>query len=84
MVAATSAVLKEQRFEDEELMADGDAVFARFNYIATLPDGSTATVRVLAYYRLAGSRILVNDVMFDPNLMALLGPLLPPPPGGQP
>jgi hypothetical protein len=31
MVAAISAALKQQRFEDEEFAADGDAVFARFN-----------------------------------------------------
>ena len=64
IVAATSTALREQRFEDEELVADGDVVFARFNYIVTLPDGSTATARALAYYRLADSRIVLNDVMF--------------------
>jgi predicted SnoaL-like aldol condensation-catalyzing enzyme len=83
MVTATSAALKEQRFEDEELVAEGDAVFARFNYIVTLPDGSTRTARALAYYRLADGRIEVNDVMFDPDLMQVLGPLLTPPPGAQ-
>jgi hypothetical protein len=83
MVAATHAALREQRFDDEELVADGDAVFARFNYTATLPDGSTTTVRAMAYYRLADGRIVVNDVMFDPDLMSLLGPLMTPPPDTQ-
>ena len=83
MVAATSAALKEQRFEHEEFAADGDAVSARFNYTAALPDGSTTTVRALAYYRLADGRIVVNDVMFDPDLMSVLGPLIAPPPDGQ-
>ena len=36
MVAATSAALRGQRFEDEEMVAEGDAVFARFTYIVTL------------------------------------------------
>jgi hypothetical protein len=27
-------------------------VTARFNYVLSLPDGSTTTARVLAYYRL--------------------------------
>lgn len=61
-------------------MADGDAVFARFNYTVALPDGSTTTVRTMAYYRLADGRIVVNDVMFDPDLMSLLCPLMAPPP----
>jgi hypothetical protein len=69
-------VLKGQRFEDEELVAEGDVVTARFNYVLTLPDGSTTTARALAYYRLANGRIVVNDVMFDPDLMQVLGPLL--------
>jgi ketosteroid isomerase-like protein len=74
-----SAALRGQRFEDEEMVAEGDAVFARFNYIVTLPDGSIASARALAYYRLADGRIVVNDVMFDPDLMPVLGPLMAPP-----
>ena len=35
---------KAQRFEDEELVAEGDAVLARFNYVLTLVDGSETTV----------------------------------------
>jgi hypothetical protein len=30
-------------------------------------------------YRLADGRIVVNDVMHDPDLMQVLGPLLAPP-----
>jgi ketosteroid isomerase-like protein len=88
MTAATNAALDNaalegQRFEDEELVAEGDAVFARFNYILTLPDGSTTTARTLAYYRLADGKIVLNDVMFDPDLMQVLGQLLAPPPEAQ-
>jgi hypothetical protein len=79
MVTAVNAVLKGQRFEDEELVAEGDVVTARFNYILTLPDGSTTAARTLAYYRLANGRIVVNDVISDPDLMQVLGPLLAPP-----
>jgi ketosteroid isomerase-like protein len=79
MVAATDAVLKGQRFEDEELVAEGDAVFARFNYVLTLPDGTTTSARTIAYYRIANGRIVVNDVMSDPDMMKVLGPLLPSP-----
>ncbi len=77
------SALEGQRFEDEELVAEGDVVFARFNYILTLPDGSTTTARTLAYYRLADGKIVLNDVMFDPDLMLVLGPLLAPPPETQ-
>ena len=49
-------------------------MFARFNYVVTLPEASTTTARTLAYYRLADGRIIVNDVMFDPDLMQVLGP----------
>jgi len=79
MLTATSSV--EQRVDDEELVAEGDAVFARFNHTVTLPDGSTSNSRALAYYRLADGKIVVNDVMFDPNLMEVLGPLMAAPPG---
>ena len=65
------------------MAAEGDSVFARFNYVLTLPDGSTTTVRALAYYHLADGRIVVNDVMFDPDLTSVLGPLMAPPPGKQ-
>jgi len=83
MDAATSTALTEQRFEDEEFAADVDAVFARFNYTAAVPDGRTTTGRALACHRLADGRFVVNDVMFDPDLMSLPGPLIAPPPDGQ-
>ena len=58
-------------------------MFAPFNFVVTIPDGSTTRSRTLAYYRLADGRILVNDVMFYPDLMEVLGPLMAPP-GAQP
>jgi ketosteroid isomerase-like protein len=81
MLTALKSVLVEERFEDEEMAAEGDAVFAHFNHVITLADGTTSTSRALAYYRLAGGKIVVNDVMFDPDLMKVLGPLMQPPPG---
>jgi hypothetical protein len=83
MVAPTSAVVREQRFDDAEVVAEGDVVFARFNFVVTLRGSSTTTSRALAYYRLADGRILVNDVMFDPDLMKVPCPLMAPP-GAQP
>jgi hypothetical protein len=65
--------VKEQRFDDEELVGKENVVFARFHYVLTLPDGSTTTARALACYRLSGGKIVVSDVMFDPDLMKVLG-----------
>jgi hypothetical protein len=59
-------------------------VFARFNHVITLADGSTSTSRALAYYRLHAGKIVINDVMFDPDLMKVLGPLMAPPAGHVP
>jgi len=78
MVAAVDGALKGQRFEDEELVAEGDVVFARFNYFLSLPDGTETMARSLAYYRLADGKIALNDVMHDLDLMQVLGPLLAP------
>jgi ketosteroid isomerase-like protein len=80
MVAAADAVLMGQCFEDEELVAEGDAVFARFNYVLTLPAGTTTSARTIAYYRIANGKIAVNEVMSDPDMMEVLGPLLTSPP----
>jgi ketosteroid isomerase-like protein len=78
MLVATRAALKGQRFEDEEFVAQGDAVFARFNYVLTFPDGSTTSARTMAYYRIADGKIVVNDFMSDPDLMQVLAPILAP------
>jgi predicted SnoaL-like aldol condensation-catalyzing enzyme len=76
VVAGTHGAMKGQRFEGEELVAEGDAVFARFTYLVTVPDGSTTSFRTMAYYRIVDGKIAVNDVMSDPNMMGVLGPLL--------
>jgi hypothetical protein len=66
------------RIDDLELVAEGDAVVARFNHSITLHDGSTTTHRALAYYRLADGKIVVNDVMFVPDLMQVMAGLMAP------
>ena len=50
----------------------------RFNHSVTLHDGSTTTHRALAYYRLAGGKIVVNDVMMVPDLMQVMAGLVAP------
>jgi hypothetical protein len=66
-----------------ELVAEGDAVFARFDYAISLPDGIQRTSRGLAYYHLTGRRIDVNDVMMMQDVHEVLGPLMGPPPTDQ-
>jgi hypothetical protein len=83
MVPAMASVMKDVRIDDLELVAEGDAVFARFNYSFTLPDGSTTTSRTMAYHRLADGKIVVNDVMSVPDMPQVLGPYLAPSPGAQ-
>ncbi len=83
MTSALHAVIGEARTSSLELVAEGDAVFARFDYAITLPDGTQRTSRGLAYYHLSGGRIDVNDVMMMPDLHEVFGPLLGPPPTDQ-
>ena len=77
MVTATAPVLKGIRIDDVELVAEDGSVFARINYGMTLPGGSTTT-RAPAYYHLVSGKIDVNDVMFDPDIMGIVGPLMAP------
>jgi hypothetical protein len=83
ITAAARSVIKDARNDDLELVAEGDAVFARFNYVVTLHDGSTTTYRALAYYRLADGKNVVNDVMTVPDMFQVLGALMAPPAGAQ-
>ncbi len=45
LAAALNAAVREQLFDIEDLVAERDAVVARFNYRVTLPDGSMTTGR---------------------------------------
>jgi hypothetical protein len=58
---AVYAAVGEGRIGPLELVAEGDAVVARFDYAITLPDGSEQTSRVLTYFHLTGGRIDVDD-----------------------
>ena len=54
--------------EIQELVAEGDAVVARFTYAITLPDGDDVTARRVADCRLAGGRIVEDDAITTPDL----------------
>jgi SnoaL-like domain len=48
MTSSVKAAVGDARIGDLELVAEGDAVFARLDYGLTLPDGSERTARVLS------------------------------------
>jgi predicted ester cyclase len=67
------------RTEIDELVAEGDAVVARFTYAITLPDGQEVTARGLAYYRLADGRIVEDEAMTTPDLRQVFAAQMPSP-----
>jgi ketosteroid isomerase-like protein len=68
------------RFQIENLVAEGDAVVARFTMEATLA-GKPTSMRGLTYYGLANGRIVEDDPITTPDLMPLLSSQMPMPPG---
>jgi predicted SnoaL-like aldol condensation-catalyzing enzyme len=80
MLAALTAALPERRFDVEELVAEGDAVVARYASEFRDPAGTTISVRGLTYYRLADGRIVEDDPFTTPELVQALGPLIAPAP----
>ena len=80
MLAGLSAALPDRRFGIEDLVAEGDAVVAR--YTAEMRDGSGKPIsfRGLTFYRITGGKIVEDDPITTPDLAQELGPLLGPPP----
>jgi predicted SnoaL-like aldol condensation-catalyzing enzyme len=68
-----------ERMEIVDLVAEADAVVARFTYAMTLPSGETITVRGLTYYGLADGRIVEDDPITTPDLAQLFATQMPPP-----
>jgi predicted ester cyclase len=65
------------RMEIENLVAEGDAVVARFTYAITLPSGERITARGLTYYGLAEGRIVEDDPITTPDLAQLFAAQMP-------
>jgi predicted SnoaL-like aldol condensation-catalyzing enzyme len=72
------AALPERQFDIEELIADGNAVVARFTSEMRAADGKTITLRGLAYYRLMDGKIVEDEPITTPDLAPELAPLLAP------
>jgi predicted ester cyclase len=70
------SALPGSRFQIENLVAEGDAVVARFSMEATV-DGKKTTARGLTYFGLANGRIVEDDPITTPDLAQLLGIQVP-------
>jgi predicted ester cyclase len=66
------------RMEIRDLVAEGDAVVARFNYAITPPAGEPIIARGLTYYRLAEGKIVEDDPVTSPDLTQLFASQMPP------
>jgi predicted ester cyclase len=79
-LATLAAALPERSFDIEDLIAEGEAVVARFASEMTDTTGKKHSFRGLTYYGLADGRIVEDDPMTTPDLMQELGALMPTPP----
>ncbi len=77
-LAGMAAAIASREFEIEDLVAEGDAVVARFTWAYIFPSGEKIGGRGLTYYRLANGKITEDDPITTPDLMQTLGPLLAP------
>jgi ketosteroid isomerase-like protein len=78
MLAGLAAALPERPFDVEELIAEADAVVARFTFEMRDPSGKTISGRGLTYYRLADGKIVEDDPITTPELTQALEPLIAP------
>ena len=80
MLAGLSAALPDRWFDIKDLVAEGDAVVARYTAEMRDSSGNTISFRGLTFYRLTGSKIVEDDPITTPDLAQELGPLLGSPP----
>jgi predicted ester cyclase len=85
MLAVMSTALSDVQYEIDDLVAEGDAVVARWKMEAThtgslmgeTPTGKRVSSRGLTYYRLVDGRIVEADEMSSPNMLQALGIQMP-------
>ena len=66
-----------RRFNIENLVAEGDAVVARFTMQMGNAAGDTVSARGLTYYRLAEGKIVEDEPITTPDLVQELRRLMP-------
>jgi hypothetical protein len=65
------------QMEIKDLVAEGDAVVARFTYAITLPTGEEIKARGLTYYGLADGKIVEDDPITTPDLTQVFAAQMP-------
>ncbi len=65
------------RMDIQDLVAEGDAVVARFDYAITLPSGEEIKARGLTFYRLVDGRIVEDDPITSPDLTQVFSAQMP-------
>ena len=73
------SVVPSARFDIVDLVAEGDAVVARYTSEITLATGKRIDGRGLTYYRLSDGKIVLDDPIETPDLTQELAALMPPP-----
>ena len=71
------AVVPNMQFDIEDLVAEGDAVVARWTAEVTHTTGKKISLRGLTYYRLVDSKIVEDDPITSPDMAQILGGLMP-------
>jgi predicted ester cyclase len=85
MLTVMSTALSDVQYEIDDLVAEGDAVVARWKMEAThtgslmgeTPTGKRVSSRGLTYYRLVDGQIVEADEMSSPDLLQALGIQMP-------
>lgn len=85
MLANMGSALTNVRYDIDDLVAEGDAVVARWAMEAThtgslmgeSPTGKKVAARGLTYYRLDNGQIVEDDPMSTPDLLQALGIHMP-------
>jgi predicted ester cyclase len=67
------------RFDIQDIVAEGDAVVARFTWAYTLASGKKIEGRGLTYYRLADGKIMADDHFQMPDPTPEIAALMAPP-----
>jgi ketosteroid isomerase-like protein len=79
MLPALRSVISDMSFDSMDLVAEGDAVVARFTSTMTLATGKKVETRGMTYYRLADGKIVEDDPIESPDLTQELAALMTPP-----
>jgi ketosteroid isomerase-like protein len=79
MLPALRTVVSDMSFDIVDLVAEGDAVVARFTHMMTLATGKKLETRGMTYYRLADGKIVQDDHIELPDPTPEIAALMAPP-----